>query len=53
MKDREANRSSDTDAGASIPGGTDAKSENERLASFFAGLSKKGDPSAADSLRGS
>lgn len=52
LLDREANRSSDTDAGASTPGGTDAKSENERLASFFAGLSKKGDPSAADSPRG-
>lgn len=49
LQDREANRSSDIDAGASISG---EPTENERLASFFAGLIKKDGSSVVDSPRG-
>lgn len=52
LQDREANRSADIETGPSTPTPTDSKIENERLATFFAGLmNKKGENPAASSPR--
>ncbi|KAF1999050.1 dynein [Amniculicola lignicola CBS 123094] len=52
LQDREANRTTSPEIPISPELPSDAKSENEKLASFFAGLANRGTGSTANSPRG-